>query len=403
MLKNETYFIDSCDDVELGIKRESKLEYRITYDDSKEMKAIVFIIGGYGANANIHFLESYRNFIAKKFDVVAVNVFYHCFCQRVSDVDKYSVQAAFIGDDLPFLKKALDNFKIQSSKLDANNAHMHYDYLYHVIANLKNNKILDQDYKIHLYGSYVPPNNEYNNFAIMPAIDHINALKDIMKNYPQFKSLPKIYGGGSYGGLVALMCAKIAPWYVDGVIDNSGAALPPLNYVVGKEIKGYDYKISNENIIIYITVKTHWTRKDPNSPYYFADENYLIRALLNKDHLILQAQKNKDIIYTSYHSAKDDLTPVEYKISMIEILKALNYEVDFHLIGKKDIDGKFIKNLTHGCGIPDKALFNKELPIMLEKLKNKTFNMKKDSISYPCKNKVFTFKDENDKFVLEIV
>ncbi|EAJ6142919.1 DUF2920 family protein, partial [Campylobacter lari] len=206
-----------------------------------------------------------------------------------------------------------------------------------------------------------------------------------------------------YGGLVALMCAKIAPWYVDGVIDNSGAALPPLNYVIGKEVKSYDCKVGNENIIVYSTIKTHWTRKNPNSPYYFADENYLIRALLNKDHLILQAQKNKNIIYTSYHSAKDDLTPVEYKISMIEILKALNYEVDFHLIDEKDIDGKFIKNLKHGCGIPDKALFNKELPIMLEKLKNKTFNMKKDSISYPCKNKVFTFKDENDKFVLEIL
>ncbi|MCR8709137.1 DUF2920 family protein, partial [Campylobacter sp. RM5063] len=137
----------------------------------------------------------------------------------------------------------------------------------------------------------------------------------------------------------------------------------------------------------------YWTRKNPNSPYYFADENYLIRALLNKDHLILQAQKNKNIIYTSYHSAKDDLTPADHKISMIEILKALNYEVDFHLIDEKDIDGKFIKNLTHGCGIPDKALFNKELPIMLEKLKDKTFSMKKDSISYPCKNKVFTFKD----------
>ncbi|HEC1753207.1 TPA: DUF2920 family protein [Campylobacter lari] len=27
MLKNETYFIDSCDDVELNIKRESKLEF----------------------------------------------------------------------------------------------------------------------------------------------------------------------------------------------------------------------------------------------------------------------------------------------------------------------------------------------------------------------------------------
>ncbi|WP_257941679.1 DUF2920 domain-containing protein [Campylobacter lari] len=403
MLINQTYFIDSCDDVELNIKRESKLEYRITYDNSKQMKAIVFIIGGYGANANIHFLESYRKFIAKKFDVVAVNVFYHCFCQRVSDVEKYSATTTFMEDDLPFLKEVLQNFKIQSSKLDINNAHIHYDYLYHTITNLKNNKILNQDYKVHIYGSFIPPNNEYNNFAIMPAIDHINALKDIMKNYSQFKSLPKIYGGGSYGGLVALMCAKIAPWYVDGVIDNSGAALPPLNYIIGKEVKSYDCKVDNENIIIYSTIKTYWTRKDPSSPYYFADENYLIRALLNKNHLVLQAQKNKNIIYTSYHSAKDDLTPAEYKISMIEILKALNYEVDFHLIDEKDIDGKFIKNLTHGCGIPDKALFNKELPIMLEKLKDKTFSMKEDSISYPCKNKVFTFKDKNDKFVLEVL
>ncbi|EJY3887886.1 DUF2920 family protein, partial [Campylobacter coli] len=29
-------------------------------DDEKEIKAIVFIIGGYGANANIYFLDSYR-------------------------------------------------------------------------------------------------------------------------------------------------------------------------------------------------------------------------------------------------------------------------------------------------------------------------------------------------------
>ncbi|EAI4842187.1 DUF2920 family protein, partial [Campylobacter lari] len=156
MLINQTYFIDSCDDVELNIKRESQLEYRITYDNSRLMKAIVFIIGGYGANANIHFLDSYRNFIAKKFDVVAVNVFYHCFCQRKSDVEKYSAQATFIEDDLSFLKEILDNFKIQSSKLGVDNAHIHYDFLYHTIANLKNQKILNQDYKAHIRGSFIP-------------------------------------------------------------------------------------------------------------------------------------------------------------------------------------------------------------------------------------------------------
>ncbi|ECL2294211.1 DUF2920 family protein, partial [Campylobacter jejuni] len=44
MLINQTFEIDSCDDVELNIKRTSKLEYRISYDDEKEIKAIVFII-----------------------------------------------------------------------------------------------------------------------------------------------------------------------------------------------------------------------------------------------------------------------------------------------------------------------------------------------------------------------
>lgn len=84
-------------------------------------------------------------------------------------------------------------------------------------------------------------------------------------------------------------------------------------------------------------------------------------------------------------------------------MSILYNDVTFHLIEEKDIDGKFIKNLIHGCGISDKMLIKTELPLMLKKLKNKTFYMKEDSISYPCKNKVFTFKDKDNKFVLEII
>ncbi|EAL7595529.1 DUF2920 family protein [Campylobacter jejuni] len=36
-------------------------------------------------------------------------------------------------------------------------------------------------------------------------------------------------------------------------------------------------------------------------------------------------------------------------------------------------------------------------------LLDKKFIIKEDSISYPCKNKVFTFKDEDDKFILKII
>lgn len=45
-------------------------------------------------------------------------------------------------------------------------------------------------------GTFIPPNDEYQNYGIMAAIDHINALKDIMKKFPQFQTLPKIYEGG---------------------------------------------------------------------------------------------------------------------------------------------------------------------------------------------------------------
>ncbi|EOI2808993.1 DUF2920 family protein [Campylobacter coli] len=403
MLINQSFEIDSCDDVELNIKRTSKLEYRISYDDEKEIKAIVFIIGGYGANANIYFLDSYRNYIAKNFDVVAVHVFYHCFCQRRSDVEKYSTLADFTKDDLKLIEKVLRKYNIPCDQLANNTVVSHCEYLSEIMTELKMLNRLPYDFEERLSATFIPSRGEYQNFGIMAAIDHINALKDLVKRFPEFADLPKIYGGGSYGGYLALLIAKIAPWYVDGVIDNSGSALPPLNYILGREMEhsyGDYYEDFPHNRIIFF-LKTHWTRKE-NSPYFFNNENYFIRTLLNKDHLILQSQKNKNIIYVSYHSKEDPLTPANFKEQTMQILKILGYDVSLNLIDENKIDGKFIKNLDHGCGIPDKALFRKELPLMLEKLQGRKSFMQENSISYPCGNKVFTFKDVGDKFELEI-
>lgn len=306
-------------------------------------------------------------------------------------------------DDLPKLESVLKEFNINADFLNEYTTWKYWDLLNQTIGALKEKKMLPESYRAHLHGSLIPPNNEYQNYGIMAAIDHINALKDIAIKYPQFKSLPKIYGGGSYGGYLALMCAKIAPWYVDGVIDNSGGALPPFEYFLGKEFDKGDSIFYDPNIAVHGQVKTHWTRKDPNSPYYFADENYLIRALLNKDHLILQTQKNKDIVYISYHSSKDLMVSFEHKNQLMQIYRFLGYQVDFHVIDEGSVDGKYIKETTHGGGISDKSMFNQELPKILDYVKNRKSIMKKDSISYPCKDKVFTFKDKGKKFVLEII
>ncbi|EAJ6188604.1 DUF2920 family protein [Campylobacter lari] len=401
MLKNETYFIDSCDDVELNIKRESKLEYRITYDDSKQMKAIVFIIGAYGSNVDLSIIDFDRQFIAKKFDVVAVSVLYHCFSCRINEKDKrYSAQFYFEEGDVEWIKKSLS--EINLNDIDIGVANDYLSYLEHTIDLHKENISLGREYKFDLTCTMLPPNNEYQNYGIMASIDCVNTLKDLCKSFPDFRRLPKIYGGTSYGGYLSLLISKIAPWYVDGVIDNSGEAMLLLGYILGRELEHPDAYYSSKNLKIGCFLRTYWNA-NKESPYCFKDENYEIRTLLNQTHLILQAQKNKNILYASYHSSADPLTSCEFKTQYMQVLKTLGYDVNFHLIDEKDIDGKFIKKLTHGGGITVKALFGRELPKMLEKFKDKNFILREDSISYPCKDKVFTFKDKGNKFVLEII
>lgn len=216
--------------------------------------------------------------------------------------------------------------------------------------------------------------------------------------------LPKIYTGGSYGGYLALLISKIAPWYVDAVFDNSGSALPQVRYILGREMKTCDM-VENfpHNQIQYYT-KTLWTR-NPQSKYYFSDDAYLIRAILNPTHLALQQKANPHTIFTSYHSAKDELNPAKDKQNLYEIYTHLGFDASLHLIrDENDIDGRFIKNLGHGMRMSDKALIKKELPLVLEKLQDKKFSIsKQNEINYPCKEKIYRFKDIDEGFKCEIL
>lgn len=403
MLINQTFEIDSCDDVELGIKRTSKLEYRISYDDEKDIKAIVFIVGGFGANANISFLDFDREYIAKKFDVVAVHVFYHCFCHRRSNVEKYSAITMFTKEDVSNLSQALLDIGIKID-VDIQNAHQCYELLNQNITTLKSQGRLVQNYQAKLSSTFIPPNGDYQNFGIMPAIDHINALKDLVKRFPKFADLPKIYGGGgSYGGYLSLLIAKIAPWYVDGVIDNSGTVLPLLECIIGRKLNKPEFIYNDPNTLIEMFIKTYWIREDENSSYFIANENYMIRSLLNSSHLTIQANINKNIIFISYHSLKDEFNTAKDKQTLFLAYKELGYDATLYLIkDESEIDGRFIKDLKHGMRISNKALFRKELPLMLEKLQGRKSFMQENSISYPCRDQKFIFEDDKDKFTLII-
>ena len=192
---NKTFEISSCDDTELGIKRESKLEYRISYDDEKENKAIVFIIGGFGANANISFLDFDREYLAKNFSVVAVHVFYHCFCARKSIDEKYNPKLTTNKDDLERVNDILRKIDL-SLWVNEENFEQVIPLIEQRFGEMKQAGWVNESQKIELFCDFIPAKGEYQNYGIMAALDHINALKDIVKRFPEFKNLPKIYGGG---------------------------------------------------------------------------------------------------------------------------------------------------------------------------------------------------------------
>ena len=408
MLVNRIYEIPSCDDVELGIKRESMLEFKLCYDDEKPVKAVVFIVPGLGGDANDSYREHLAQFVADEFNVAVASVNYHCIGNRPQNGATY-----FLDDlDKIILNKKYSDIDIEiPSKIDIETL----PALDAKISRKKANGDLPNDFKLQIPITLQPTKNEYQNFGVMQAQDVINAALFIKANPPfnsitDINELPVILIGSSHGAYINALAAKFAPWLIDGIIDNSSYA--KLNWELiglGKEIdyvkfSEYFTDIYFKNIRIYAFTKTMWTLLNKSSSSYFSQAREDIRNPLNAEHLKIQSLYPKPI-YVGYHCAvKDHCAPPEEKAQLYEELRNLGFDATLYMIkDESQLDGKFIKTLTHGLDMSIKTLISKELPPMLSKIaicekqicKNKT-------VSYVADDLEYKFFEENGKINLEI-
>ncbi|MCR6579167.1 DUF2920 family protein, partial [Campylobacter insulaenigrae] len=386
-----------------------KLEFRITYDDEKEIEAIICLVNGLGDDINDDLYLS--EFCSKNFDVAVLNVNYHCIGNRlktgaefyIDEIDKLILKTSLeaIGFNLPI---DIQNINTYDEFYDV------VDIVNKLIEKLKKEQYFDEHYRMCLSLGFKPTKNEYQNFGIMQATDILNALLCINKN-PPFKimggGMKNILIGASHGGYLANLCAKIAPWNIDCIVDNSSqSTLNELWRLIGfgKEIDYTTYHCAGttqifKNISLAVNDKTHWT-SNKQSPRYFSPARKLIREILNKEHLKTQSLYPKPK-YISYHSNFDQFVPLQDKEQMYNYLKELGFDIEFtKIMDQNDVDGKFIKNLEHGMGIPMKLLIKKHLPdILKEKTKDKTC---KKEISYKSDDLIYTFKEKDDKILLEV-
>ena len=390
--------ITSCNDFELGIERPQKLSYKYSYPKSKKIQGIVFTIHGFGADPS--YMDNLRLFIAEEFSVIAVDVYYHCFFSRLEN----GASLEFDDIDLHVLQDFIDKYKIDFSDVKDINTNSVLNNLNEKIGILKATGTFVSDYKLKLPITIIPKNNEYQNFGIMQAVDHINILLEL-ENMP-FDFAPNYsvsLMGTSHGGYLAHLIAKLAPHKIDCVIDNSCYVKPQLSYFLGKEtnILHPEIKISFEHIVLNCFVQTLWTTNN-KSQYLFTSNHYQIRDLNDSVHINLlpqfTANKTK---YISYHSTQDGLAKIDDKTSLYKKLNSLGFEANLHIIDNpSQVDGKFIKTLSHGMEMSLKELSKRELPKALSI--NKEQHEKNNDIVYECDSVTYRFKYENNTLKTEV-
>ena len=418
MITHENYEIDSTDDIELGIKRGSKLEFIVTYDGAKPAKALFVFINGIRNADYAGYEQHLAEFVASTYEVAVLRVDYHCigfrpqtgasFYMDARDKENYAKCCRWLGEACG-LKIELPAELLNDEILGQKEGLAAFGALDELLASLKNQGKIAPDFRVPLSAGLAPTKGEYNNFGVMQALDILNAICFVRVRHAKFK-LPKapktLLFGTSHGGYLAFLCAKFAPWLVDAVVENSGYTIVPLELCgLGKQsdfVKFYEAKDNSafEHITTYFFTKTHFSI-DENSPNFFCAGRLAIRNPLNEKQLQTQAQHHKPL-FVSYHSAFDNLDKAEHKEKLFELLRGLGYEARLRVVrDESEIDGKFIKDLTHGMGMSLKTLIQKELPPLLERNFQHAKGEKREII-YESEGWIYHFKQRNDGVELRV-
>lgn len=76
MIKTIDYQIDGINDAELDIKRNSKLEFKLTYDSTKEIRALIAVIPGLGEDGDTYYRDNLAHSIARDLDAAVITANY---------------------------------------------------------------------------------------------------------------------------------------------------------------------------------------------------------------------------------------------------------------------------------------------------------------------------------------
>jgi pimeloyl-ACP methyl ester carboxylesterase len=374
-------------DPEIDIKVRDNLDYFVTFpsgfDESKKY-GLVFCIPGWGEHAESeYYAGKLRPYIADKYDLIAVGVRYH---NDLRTNDNYTIDIAnicnFYGIPSDYFKNLRNFGQIQNDLFDL----------------LVSRNLLSLDPRLALKSNCY---HRYSSFGLMPAIDHLNVLFDIIQNF-NIDKRKIIAFGSSYGGYIACLMAKYAPHTFSLVIDNSGFCVTRLDEIFGVKMGtptgSFPRYINNRRYEIPFATDTLWSM-DETSPYYFSDAHKNIRNLLLKEH-----RTPSSTVYCCYHSVNDTLAPINLKDKMCEILKDYNV-IYYKRVEETDIDGSLFKTMRHGMDASLQKLFDVSIKKYEENnhIKEEEIDFDKQlTYGFPCMDRMYHFTYRSSGLGVEI-
>ncbi|MEQ9520181.1 MAG: DUF2920 family protein [Parvibaculum sp.] len=361
-------------DFELGIPRTVPVEYRAEVPENGPADGLVFIVPGFGGDKDEALLTLTRRHIAATYNLVAVSVRPHCYHCRPSsmlpkgvdvniEIDPWSIARAIgalvlQGDDLSGLTSAEQSATLPFLKSRWEHA-------------------------FELKGTIIPPGDDYQNFGVLAALDHLMVLADLRKRDVAFENSNVICLGTSHGGYISHLIHKFAPNTVSAVIECSAYLQFMPNYVgfgAADELHSID-----GNITLVSATRSAWQMERAGAPDYFGTDAMMIREVALPSHqaVLSKAAPDRALQCRMLHSLKDRLVPIELKRGYLSVLRAFDHDVQLDEMGEAELDGKFITTLEHGMGVSLAKLFDRFYP-SLQPSKGAADADLGTRLNYPC-------------------
>jgi len=180
----------------------------------------------------------------------------------------------------------------------------------------------------------------------LQALDALRALWFVCDGLKQIErpfDAGRIYcTGGSGGGNVSLMAAKLAPRTFACVIDICG--MKKLSHDVAFNLPGGS------------DLDARWKR-DPQSLNFLSVDEQELRFVGHPEHLTAQKQLGSTARVVVVHGVDDQTCPFEDAREMVDNMRAAGLDVEPHFVTKDQLDGTIFTSTGHSIGDRTEIVF----------------------------------------------